>query len=230
MISFAHAGDGTHVWDGATLFVDTLDASDTWIFDARFDRSDVSAIEVVEDIMAWAQVAVFALDYWLLLDAMPLADAMLALQLRLGILGGWTQFEASAGLAALLGWPSGLTQISGGYVLPESTPTGAYGTVASEVWELENWTRWGRERGSSSGSGGWSRGVASSELRRPAVRGIMSEVQAVALADGQRAASVPRRAHVYDPAALVWREVAVGEVTSDLDGDMLYRVSFEVLG
>lgn len=230
MISIAHTGDGTNVWDGATLYVDTYDTDGTWSFDTRFARSDVSAVEVLADIVTWAAATVFGADPGLVLEWTALADGRLAFQLRQIYAGGWSQFNASAGLAALLGWPAGATVISGGYVLPESTPPGAYATVGSEVQALENWTRWGRGRGPASAGAAWSLGVASSELRRPDVRAVMTEAQVVALADAQAAASLPRRARVYDPAYEVWREVAVGAVTVELDGDMLYRVGLEVLG
>lgn len=233
MISFAVEG-----WAGATLAIDTFDTLATWSFDARIGGDVASVYEVLADVAAWCAGNAFeSLPYpqtWV--QVRPGADGRLRMRLETDAESGWDGYDynASANFAARAGWLSGhQVAVQPYYTVPDIDVDSATGTVASLTWALENWTRWGRRTGVHTSRGGWNGGIASVELRRPALRACLNEAQALACAAAQEAASVPRRAHAYDPSHRVWREVAVGAVRIEEEGDVgavLYTASLEVLG
>lgn len=223
-------------WAGATLAIDTFDTLATWEFDSRIGGDVASAYEVLADVAAWCAGNAFtSLPYpTFYVEVTEGGDGRLEMRLRSddvdgGNIGG-ASYEASANLAALLGWASGAQLTTQPYTtVPDVAVDSALGTVFLEPMELVNWSRWSRNTGPVSRSGAWSRGVAGVELRRPGVLGYASEVGAVALADAIEAASTPRRAHIYQPDAEAWRLVTLGEV-GVTRVDNLYRVALTVLG
>ena len=75
---------------------------------------------------------------------------------------------------------------------------------------LRDWMRFNPDEGPRSGAGSWTMACQPQTHFRPSVLGLVTRVEAHALAEAMRGASNPRTGLVWDTGANTWRAVSIG--------------------
>lgn len=104
------------------------------------------------------------------------------------------------------------------------------GTSYCELFKVENWVPWDKDKGVSSRGGSYSIAAQTGALKRPLIVGLYSLWGAIGLIDANDLHSSPRKAFVYQSDFDRWLEIAVAEITQERVDRQLYEITLKAVG